>query len=287
MNNKICLVTGANAGIGKYTAIGLAKKGATVVMVSRNEEKGLPAVEEVKKLSGNSNIDLLCCDLSSQAQIRKLAKEFLDKYDQLDVLVNNAGAVYQKFQLSEDGIELQFAVNHLAYFLLTNLLLDVLKKSAPSRIVNVSSEAHKRGIIDFDNLKGEKGYNPIAAYAQSKLANILFTKSLANRLEDTGVTANCLHPGVVRTGIGIKHSNFVIKALWKLITSIPFYAISEEKGAETSLYLATSPEVGNISGEYFGKCKVKQSAPLSRTNKLAEKLWEKSAELTNLQPFLS
>ncbi|MBD0354155.1 MAG: SDR family NAD(P)-dependent oxidoreductase, partial [Rubrobacteraceae bacterium] len=216
MGEKVCLITGATSGIGKATAMGLANMGASVVMVGRDRGKGEAVMAETKEKSGNASVDLMLADVSSQEEIRRLADEFKEAYPLLDVLINNAGVFRSKRLTTADGIEMTFAVNHLAYFLLTNLLLDVLKASAPSRIVNVSSGEQRNGSIDFDDLQGEKGYKGAKAYSQSKLATVLFTYELARRLEGTGVTANCLHPGVVGTnfGSGVSGvSGFMVRAL--------------------------------------------------------------------------
>src|SRR5687768_2908269 len=203
MGEKVCLITGATSGIGKATAMGLANMGASVVMVGRDRGRGKAALAEIKEKSGNASVDLMLADLSSQQEIRRLADEFEEAYPRLDVLINNAGLFRSERITTADGLEMTFAVNHLAYFLLTNLLLDVLKANAPSRIVNVSSGDHSNGTIDFDDLQGYKGYKGPKAYSQSKLANLLFTYELAKRLEGTGITANCLHPGAgVRTNFG-------------------------------------------------------------------------------------
>lgn len=275
MSGKICMVTGANAGIGKVTAQKLAEQGATVVMVCRNQQKGEAALKEIQERSGNANIELRVADLSSQTEIRKLAEDFKAKYDRLDVLVNNAGVYLPKRALTVDGIETTFAVNHLAYFLLTNLLLEVLKQSAPSRIISVSSEAHKYGRIDFDNLQGEREYKGIPAYSNSKLANVLFTRELAQRLEGTKVTANSLHPGAVATGI-FRNTPKPIEWLIKMFTMNP------EKGAETSVHLATSGEVEGISGKYFEKKLEKYPSRIAQDGALARKLWQVSEQMTGL-----
>jgi retinol dehydrogenase-14 len=278
MSEKICLITGATSGIGKATAMGLANMGASVVMVGRDRSRGETAMAEIKEGSPNASVDLMLADVSSQEQIRRLADEFREAYPRLDVLINNAGVFLSKRITTADGIEMTFAVNHLAYFLLTNLLLDMLKASAPSRIVNVSSGAQSNGTIDFGNLQGEKGYKGTKAYSQSKLANVLFTYELARRLEGTGVTANCLHPGAVRTNFGSGSSGvfgFMVRALRPLM-------ISPEKGAETSIYLAFSPEVEGLSGRYFVKKADARSSDESYDEKIARRLWEVSAELTNL-----
>jgi NAD(P)-dependent dehydrogenase (short-subunit alcohol dehydrogenase family) len=281
MNGKICLVTGGTNGIGKATAQTLAQMGATVVIVGRNAPKTAQLVEEIRAASGNKNVDSLLADLSSQEEVRRLADEFKSKYPHLHVLLNNAGAVFLQRQLSVDGIEMTFALNHLAYFLLTNLLLDTLKASAPARIINVSSGAHTSGRIEFDNLQGERSYGS-RAYGNSKLANILFTMELARRLEGTevtGVTVNALHPGFVATGFG-KNNGKIIAALVSIFA--PLVARSPAKGAETPIYLASSPSVEGITGKYFYDSHVIPPAPQATDMAVARKLWDVSAELVHL-----
>jgi retinol dehydrogenase-14 len=279
MGEKVCLITGATSGIGRATAMGLANMGASAVMVGRDRGRGEAALAEIKEKSGNASVDLMLADLSSQEEIRRLADEFKEAHPRLDVLINDAGLFRSKRITTADGMEMTFAVNHLASFFLTNLLLDVLKASAPSRIVNVSSGDHTNGTIDFDDLQGEKGYKGAKAYSQSKLANVLFTYELARRLEGTGVTANCLHPGAgVRTNFGSGVSGvfgFMVRALRPLM-------ISPEKGAETSIYLASSPEVEGLSGRYFVKKAEARSSDMSYDERLARRLWEGSAQLTKL-----
>lgn len=276
MEGKVCMITGANSGIGKATAIGLAKLNATVIMVCRNKERGEKAREEIISQTGNKNIDLLLCDLSSQEQIRNLVDEFKKKYQNLHVFINNAGVMLKKRVLSVDGIEMNFAVNHLAPFLLTNLLLDVIKKSAPSQIVIVSSAAHRMAKMDFDDLQSEKKkYRLFRVYGVSKLAVMLFTYELSRKLEGTGVTVNALHPGLVNTNLGRDQSKFSQgfgKAFFK----------SPEKGAETSIYVASSPEVEGITGKYFVNKQPKESSEESYNLENAEKLWKISTELTGL-----
>lgn len=276
MDGKVCMVTGANSGIGKATAIGLAKLNATVVMVCRDKERGEIAREEIINQTGNKNVDLLICDLSSQEQIRKLVNEFKEKYQNLHILINNAGVMLKKRVLSVDGIEMNFAVNHLAPYLLTNLLLDVIKKSAPSRIVIVSSAAHRMAKMDFDDLQSEKKkYRLFRVYGVSKLAVMLFTYELSRKLEGTGVTVNAVHPGMINTNLGREHSKFSQgfgKAFFK----------GPEKGAETSIYLASSPDVEGITGKYWAKKEQRKSSEESNNLEYAEKLWKISAELTGL-----
>jgi NAD(P)-dependent dehydrogenase (short-subunit alcohol dehydrogenase family) len=259
--------------------MGLANLGASVVIVGRDRDRGEAALADIKEGSANASVDLMLADLSSQEDIRRLADNFKDAHPRLDVLINNAGLFRTERITTADGLEMTFAVNHLAYFLLTNLLLDVLKASAPSRIVNVASGEQRNGTIDFDDLQGEKGYKGPKAYSQSKLATVLFTYELARRLEGTGISANCLHPGAgVRTNFGSGVSGvfgFMVRALR------PFM-ISPEKGAETSIYLASSPEVEGLSGGYFVKKAEARSSDVSYDERIARRLWEVSAELTNL-----
>lgn len=274
MDGRVCLVTGANAGIGKATALGLAERGATVIMVARDRERGEAARDEISRRSGNELVDLLLADLSSQAEIRRLATEFKGQYGQLHVLINNAAVIPLQRQETVDGLEMQFAVNHLAYFLLTHLLLDVLKASAPARIVNVSSQTHHWGTIDFDDLQSERSYDPQAAYMQSKLANVLFTYELARRLQGSGVAVNCLHPGSIRTRLNANYAG----------RSGPVEASLAElqRGAQTSIYLATSPKVEGVSGKYFVNQQQTQSSAESYDQHLSQRLWQISAELTGL-----
>jgi NAD(P)-dependent dehydrogenase (short-subunit alcohol dehydrogenase family) len=280
MQGKVCIVTGANSGIGKATSLGLAQMGATVVMVCRERTKGEEAQNEIKTKSGNDAIDLLLADLSSQDSIRQLVENFLQHYTQLHVLVNNAGGVNLSRRVTVDGFEMTFAVNYLAPFLLTNLLLDKLKASAPARIVNVSSESHESAYTKMDDLQLEKKYRLMRAYGQSKLALVLFTYELARRLQGTGVTANCLHPGFVATNIGQSGVGRVGRSIVKLIFSS--LGISPEEGAKTSIYLASSPDIEGVTGKYFVKSIPVRSAPISYDDSLQRQLWEESAKLVNL-----
>ena len=279
LQGRICLITGGTNGIGKSTAQELARMGATVVIVGRNAQKTSQVVEEIRAASGNNTVDSLLADLSSQEEVRRLASDFKSKYPQLHVLLNNAGGTFTTRQLSVDGIEMTLALNHLAYFLLTNLLLDTLKASAPARIINVSSDAHSGGKIDFDNLQGERSYSSFGPYGNSKLANILFTTELARRLEGTGVTGNALHPGLTSTGFGKNNPGLLMKIMGVVV---PLIARSPEKGAATSIYLASSPEVQSITGKYFVDCKVTQPAPQATDRAVAKKLWDVSAEMVHL-----
>jgi len=279
MQGKICLITGGTNGIGKSTALGLARWGATVVIVGRNASKTARVVSEIKSATATSNVTALLADLSSLNDVRRLAGEFKSEYAQLHVLINNAGAVFLKRQLSVDGFEMTFAVNHLAHFLLTNLLIDMIKASAPARIVVVSSAAHTRGRIDFENLQGERHYGGMEAYGNSKLANLLFTIELARRLKGTGVTVNALHPGFVNTGFA-KNNGALVATVFGAVA--PLIARPPEKGAATSIYLALSPEVQSITGKYFSDSKMVRTAPQAADTAVAKRLWEISAEMVHL-----
>ncbi len=279
MRGKICLITGANSGLGKATASELAKMGSTVIMVCRNEGKGEAAMSQIKKESRNDLIDLLIADLSSTQSVRQAADEFRKRYSNLHVLINNAGLFNIRRYVTAEGYERTFAVNYLSTFLLTNLLLERLKVSAPSRVVNVSSVAHYGGHINFGDLQGMRRYSGFTAYSQSKLAMILFTRELATKLQGTGVTAYSLHPGAVATNIGSRPAGplgFVMK-LSKLFMASP------EKGAETIVYLASSPDVEGASGEYFEKKKVRRSSEESYDLEQAGKLWKVSRQLTHIE----
>lgn len=276
MKDKIVLITGATAGIGKETAREIAAKGARVVIIGRSAAKTEAVAEELKKASGNEKIDALVADLSLMSEIRRVAEEFKTKYARLDVLVNNAGAIFDRRETTADGLEKTFALNHISYFLLTNLLLETLKKSAPARIVSVSSMAHSFGKIDFENLQSEKSFSKMSSYSASKLMNVLFTYELARRLAGTNVTANCLHPGAVASDFGDNLTG-IIGWITQITKKIAF--ISPAKGAETSIYLATSPEVENVSGKYFDKKKAVESSAASRDENLQKRLWETSEQI--------
>ncbi len=279
MNGKVVLITGATNGIGKVTALELAKKGARVIITGRNLDKTQNTVSEIRTKSGNPDVDCLVADFSSQAQVRQLANDFRQRYHQLDVLVNNAGALFARRQVTADGYEMTFAFNHLAYFLLTHLLLDLLQASAPARIVNVASAAHQMAQIDFDDLQtAQYSYAGYKAYGRSKLANIMFTYALARRLEGTGVTANALHPGAVNTGFG-KNNGGVMRLAMNAFSR---FQLTPEEGAQTSIYLASSPEVEGVSGKYFDDCKPARSSPVSYDEAAQTRLWEVSAEMTGL-----
>ncbi len=280
MQGKLCLITGATSGIGEATAYAVAKKGATTVIVGRNPEKSAWMVEQIKLQTGNPNVDFLLADLASQVQIHQLAEQFKCRYLRLDVLVNNAGGVFFERQLSVDGIELTFALNHLSGFLLTSLLLDTLKASVPSRIVNISSATHKAAHMDESDWQTQKKYSGIEAYHRSKLANLLFTYELARRLDSSGVTVNAVKPGFTKTNLGRNNKWSPVLMFLHLMTVVA--AQSAAKGAETAIYLATSPEVANVSGKYFDKQVAIPSSKNSYNIHAAKHLWQLSEVLTGL-----
>lgn len=274
MNGKVCLVTGATSGIGRVSAEVLAGMGAQVVVGARNQMKAEDTVAEIRAKTGNEQVEYLLADLSSQAEVRRMAKEMQARYPQLDVLLNNAGVILIRRETSVDGFEKTWATNHLNYFLLTNLLLPMLKKSPAGRVVNVASSAHWRGKINFDDIQLTHGYNIMKAYGQSKLANMLFTRELAQRLEGSTVTANAVHPGLVGTGLG--QYFWLARMLGKLFLR---RAKSPEEGAETLIYLASSPEVEGVSGRYFVDSQEASSSEQSQDEELARRLWEVSEEM--------
>ena len=283
MQGKVCLVTGASNGIGKAAAIKLANMGASLMLLCRDRDRGENAMAEISLRSGNEDIDLLLADLGSLRQVRAAAGAFLDSARPLHVLVNNAGAIHMERGVTEDGVETTFAVNHLGPFLLTSMLLDRMRESGPARIVNVSSEAHKIGYGDgriaFDDLMGERQYGGWKAYGQSKLANILFTRELARRLNAAGVTANALHPGVVASEFGRNNRKGWMPYLQALYR--PFCR-SNEKGADTAVWLAATPEIEGVTGKYFKDRKVRTPAPQASNDDDAARLWQVSEELTGL-----
>lgn len=284
LDNKICMVTGATSGIGLVTARRLAERGASVVLVGRDPERGEAALATIRKSAPDATLDVLYANLANQADVRKLAEETQTRYPRLDVLLNNAGGMFGGRQLSADGIEMTFALNHLNYFLLTNLLLPTLRATPDARIVNVASRAHKGVELQFDDLQHQRRYVGWLAYKRSKLANLLFTYELARRLADNngananGLTVNALHPGFVATNIGARHG-FIPGILWRAAS---LAAIDVEQGADTSVYLASSPEVEGITGRYYSKCKPVTSSAASYDREAARRLWEISAEMTGL-----
>ncbi len=279
LKDKKVLITGGTDGIGKVSAEKIAGMGAHVIIIGRNPQKSQQVAAEIRQASGNEKVDYLVGDLSLQADVRRVAAEYRHRYDQLHVLLNNAGAFFTKRQVTREGLEMTFALNHMAYFLLTHLLLDMLKKSAPARIINVSSGAHFGGKINFDDLNLRKGYNGWGAYANSKLMNVLFTYELARRLEGSGVTANVLHPGFVATQFG-KNNGGLMRPVMALVH---LGAISPEKGAETNVYLAASEEVEGISGKYFQDKRALASSSASYDEEAARRLWEISLEVCGLK----
>ena len=276
MKGKICLVTGATSGIGLETAGGIAELGATVIITGRNEDLGKQVVENIKQRTGNGFIELLIADFSSQKEVHRLADEIEKRYDKLDVLINNAGLYQPDHTLTVDGIEQTFAVNYLAPFLLTHRLMKLLKKGAPSRVINMGSSFHKRGKINFEDINFTKDYSGMQAYMNSKLALILFTYQLSTKINGFGVTSNTLHPGIVKTNLPRARGfySFLLKAA-------PFF-ITAKQGAQTAIYLASSPEVEYVTGKYFIKKQPAKSSKLTYDLSLQERMWELSSELTNI-----
>jgi NAD(P)-dependent dehydrogenase (short-subunit alcohol dehydrogenase family) len=275
---KVFLVTGATSGIGLVTARELARQGPRVLLIGRNPAKSARIGEQIRAETGNPDVEVLLADFSSQQQIRELARQVREQCPRLDVLINNAGGMWLKRQLTVDGLEMTFAVNHVAYFLLTHLLLDTLRASGPARVVNVASGAHRKATLDFDDLQGERRYRGWQAYCRSKLANVLFTYELARRLADKGVTANALHPGWVATGFGGNNG-------WRgrlVQMAARLGGISPEQGARTVLYLATAPEVTGVTGKYFHRGQAVRSSTASYDEAAARRLWQVSLDLTSL-----
>ena len=272
MKGKICIVTGGNTGIGKATVEGLARQGATVILACRDLDKGRAAQAEIVAKLPGAEIELMRLDLASLASVREFAKAFTEKHPRLDVLVENAGVSTGKRQLTADGFEMDFGVNHLGHFLLTELLLPTLEASAPSRVVVVASSVHKGAKIDFDDLQGEKSWGIVRFYGQSKLCNMLFVRSLAKRLEGKGVVVNALHPGVIATELA---RDFPAPLRWMA----KLFLKSAEKGARTSIHVATSKEAGDVSGKYFADSKEAKPSPEALDDAVAERLWAESERL--------
>ncbi len=277
MNGKVCLVTGATDGIGKVSARVLAELGAKVIIVGRNPEKSAIVLAELRSISGNENIDLLMADLAVMQEVRDLAEQVISRYDRIDVLLNNAGGYFTKHEITSDGLEMTFALNHMSYFLLTNKLMELLKYSAPARIVNVSSNAHYGVDMEFENLNGEQEYKAWKAYQKSKLANVLFTYELLKKVP-ANITVNCLHPGFVATNFGHNNGGFFGPVL-KIAQRIS--AIDPEEGAKTSIFLCSAPEVKGVSGKYFYKCQPKTSSRESRNMDTGKRLWQISSDIAS------
>ena len=278
MISRVVLVTGATNGIGRATAEALAARGAIVVVHGRSRDKAEATARAIAERTGNQAVEAIVADFAELDQVRRMAAELRARHNRLHVLINNAGLVAFDRRTTHDGFEAHFGVNHLATFLLTNLLLDTVKAGAPARIVTVSSALHNRGRIDFDDLQAARRYSGVRAYATSKLANILFTTEVARRLEGTGVSANCHHPGVVSTGLA-GDSRGLMALGWRLAKT---FMISPEKGARTSIYLAQSPEVEGVSGRYFEDCREARTSAAAREADVAARLWEVSAGLAGL-----
>lgn len=284
LENKVCMVTGATSGIGEVAAEAFAEMGAELFLVCRNQAKGEQTKSNIIQRTGNESVTLLVGDLSSLDEVRQIAHSFLDYEKPLHVLLNNAGIVNLKREVTEDGHEAMFAVNHLAHFLLTNLLLDRIRESAPARIVNVASEAHimVKG-INFEDLSHAEGFSAMKVYGHSKLANLLFNRELSKQIKGTGVTANAVHPGTVATGLGLQNGRLgkLINLLMKVFLQSP------RKGARTSIYTSVSPDLEGVSGRYYAACREKQPKPWALDDAAAQRLWEDSLRLTKLASSLA
>jgi len=276
MEGRTVLITGASSGIGFESALSLAQQGAEIVMVGRDEQRTGLAAEQIRTRTGNSSVSYLLADLSSLKDVRRVAQDFKDQHNKLDVLLNNAGAVFLRRKVSIDGYEMTLALNHLNYFLLTSLLLDMIKAGPSGRVVNVASRAHYRGHVNFDDLQSQRGYNGMQVYGASKLMNVLFTYELARRLQGTKVTANCLHPGFVASNFAGNNGWFV-----RAVMSLMAGRISVQDGAKCSIYLASSPDVEGISGKYYNfDTKETRSSEESYDEAVAKRLWDVSEKLT-------
>jgi len=286
MHGKTALITGGNSGIGKQAAIALARGGARVLVAARSPQRGSAAVDEIRVASGNDQVELVILDLASMASVRSAADEILRRVDRLDVLVNNAGVTVGSRQETEDGFEMTFAVNHLGPFLLTNLLLPLLEKSAPARIINVSSLAHKGGQLNLQDLMWEnRPFVGLQVYATSKLCNVLFTRELARRLDGVGVTANCLHPGTIRSGFGHDDESGLLMRVGVRIAGPLF--LDEERGAATTVFLAGDPSIEGVTGGYFWRGQLTDPAPAALDEQLARGLWQASEQLVGLDAGVS
>ncbi|MBM6383244.1 MULTISPECIES: SDR family oxidoreductase [Paenibacillus] len=283
MSMKTAIVTGANSGMGLATTIQLARQGYRVIMACRSEKRGQQALQEALRESGSTAIELILCDLGSTQSIRHFARSFRERYSTLDVLVNNAGVVMLKRQETSDGFEQSIGINHLGHFLLTLLLIQPLQAAEQGRVVNVSSGAYKAGKIHFDDPHLQKGYNPIKSYAQSKLANVLFTRALSRKVANSRVTVNCLHPGAVGTSIGVDRNTGFGTRIMAFIGKLPFF-LSPEEGAQTAIYLATSPEVAEITGRYFYQKKEQKLKAHAVDDAVTERFWTWSEQQVGLKP---
>ncbi|XP_033110550.1 retinol dehydrogenase 13-like [Anneissia japonica] len=283
IEGKTVIITGANCGIGKETALDLAKRGGRIILACRDEAKAQKACREIIAESDNQNVSVKLLDLASLKSIRKFAQEINEEEKQVQILINNAGVMRCPYKKTEDGYEYQFAVNHLGHFLLTNLLLDKLKQSKPGRIITVSSIAHERGEIEFDDLNSEKNYDKAYAYSDSKLANVLFTHELSRRLQGTGVTANCLHPGIVKTQIGrhtaMQNSQFSMSILGPIFW---MFVKTPVQGAQTTIECAVNEKLETVSGKYFKDCKITECDPKGRDDEVAIRLWNVSEQMVGL-----
>jgi NAD(P)-dependent dehydrogenase (short-subunit alcohol dehydrogenase family) len=278
MKGKVVLVTGASSGIGLETARGLAAQGATVVLLVRSRARGEAAITEIRRTVPDASLHLVLADLYAMAEVRRAAADFRSRWDRLDVLVHNAGLIHSTRELTVDGFERTFALNHLAPFLLTYELRELLQRSAPARVVTVASLAHKWGALDFDDLQAERGFKEMTAYGNSKLCNILFSNELARKMAGTGVTSNSLHPGTVRTNFG-QSGGFLLR--WGVKIAAPFF-LSAAGGARTSIYLASSPEVEGVTGKYFERCKEATPRRAALSPEVAKRLWDVSAKLVGV-----
>jgi retinol dehydrogenase 14 len=279
MTGRVCVITGATRGIGRATAAGLAELGAALVLVARRREDGARVARELPRKQGAPPPDVVPADLSSQRSVREAAEKIRARHPQLHVLINNAASIPKQRETTVDGLEMQFAVNHLAPFLLTNQLLDRLRAGSPARIVNVSSGAHQGGTLDFADLQSERRYDPVRVYGRTKLANVLFTYELARRLRGTGVTANCLHPGVIATKLLADYMN--VPLVGGVIART--FGDSPQTGADATLYLAASPDVEGVTGKYFVDGRASRSSRASYDEASQRRLWEVSARLTSLE----
>lgn len=280
MDGKICLVTGASQGIGYFTALKLAQLGSTIVIASKNEQRGIVAKNKIILESKNQDVEYLPVDLASIQSIRKFAEDFISRYDSLDILINNAGVYYSKLTFTKDNIETQFAINHLAPFLLANLLMEPLQRKKGSRIINVSSRFHFQGRMHFDDLFLVNNYHGLRAYCQSKLAMLLFTYKLAEKIKDSGTTVNCLHPGTAKTKIGFTNATGFYPLLCAIVKPV---LISARRASRTSVFLASSDEVGGVNGKYFQNCRTVGSSKASHRKNDADRLWKISEELTGVK----